>query len=268
MTAFCFAFVTVILILYICFRNEQEVKATSVTVSLCMFVGCYLLLLHVFLLLIAYEPATKVAIPADTICNGLAWSSGIGLPSSLILSTLFVKMLRVYSIFVNPFLHNKKLFNDSLLLCYIALMTSPTVVILILWSSIDPLINREVPIADSCHVFILEACLGTHTFTWVILSLLYVTILIISVVVMAFKSSTIRYKNFQDTKATNAFAFLMTVLTTFYWYFFYSLEPSIANFRATYITLYIGHNSIVMLCQTFLFVPKVYPPLRRKLNFM
>lgn len=55
-TTLCFSFLTLVLILYVCFRSEKEIKATSVTVSLCMFTGCYLLLLHVYLLLIAYQP--------------------------------------------------------------------------------------------------------------------------------------------------------------------------------------------------------------------
>lgn len=106
-TSLNFTFVTVVLVLYAWFRHDPEVKTTSTTVSFCMFTGCYVLLLHVFLLLIAYEPAMKVALQADITCNMLAWSSGIGLPPALILSTLFVKMLRVYSVFESPFTHKK-----------------------------------------------------------------------------------------------------------------------------------------------------------------
>ena len=266
-TTLSFTFVTVMLVLYVCFHHHPEIKATSITVSFCMFAGCYIPILHVFLLLIAYEPAMDVALPADVTCNGLAWSSGIGLPPALILSTLLVKMLRVYSVFKDPFAHKRRYFRNSFLLLYIALLTSPTFITLTLWSIVDPLMNHEIMLADDCgHVLVLEACLGTRPITWIMLLLLYVAILITCVTVLALKSSKIRYKNFQDTKATNAFAFLsisLTIMTTLYWYFFYRLEPSVVNFRATYITLYCGNNVIPVVCQLFLFVPKILPPIRR-----
>ena len=49
-------FVTTILACYIYFHNEPEIKATSVSVSLSMFLGCYLELLFVPFLLIDAQP--------------------------------------------------------------------------------------------------------------------------------------------------------------------------------------------------------------------
>lgn len=66
----CLAFVTVILILYILFRNEPEIKATSVPISLSMFLGCYLQLLFVPILLVKAYPDSRVAVPHS---DSLAW---------------------------------------------------------------------------------------------------------------------------------------------------------------------------------------------------
>lgn len=150
---------------------------------------------------------------------------------------------------------------------YIALVVLPSFVMLTLWSSVDPMTNHEIQLPDDCgYVLVLEGCLGSYPIPWILSLLLYLAILIVCVTVLAFKSSKIRYKNFQDTKATNAFVFLsvfLTTMTILYCYFFYSLDPSVVNFRATYIVLYSGHNAIAGLCQLFLFLPKILPPIRR-----
>ena len=107
-----------------------------------MFLGCYLLLLAPLLGLglgISQKPLVK-----NIACNINAWLGLYGIPFSLILATLFVKMLRVHLIFADPFSFKKKLFKDSRLLCYIIAIISPNILILILWSVIDPAIYYNV----------------------------------------------------------------------------------------------------------------------------
>ena len=113
-------FVTAVLILYLYFRNEPEVKATSSTVSLGMFVGCYLMLSFVPLLLVESNPDMILGHPAagsDIVCNILVWLSGLGPPTMLILGALFIKMIRVYIIFMDPHSYKKKLCSNSFLFC-------------------------------------------------------------------------------------------------------------------------------------------------------
>ena len=113
----CFA-ITAVIFIYIFFRNEKEIKATSVTVSLSMFLGCYLLLLFVPLLLVKSHRESNVAVPHAVTCNFLAWLGGTGIPLALILATIFMKMLRVYAVFQHPFSIKKKLLTDCFLLIY------------------------------------------------------------------------------------------------------------------------------------------------------
>ena len=82
------AFVTIVFILYTYFRKEPEIKATSVTVSLSMFLACYILL--------AYLPLLVVDSTASFICNLIVWFSLAGISLPLITATLFAKMLRIY----------------------------------------------------------------------------------------------------------------------------------------------------------------------------
>ena len=88
-----FAFLTIIFASYIYFRDEPEIKATSFSVSLCMFVGCYLMLLFIPFLIIEVQPDGHLGFNGDILCNILVVLSGIGVPPVLIFASLFIKSL-------------------------------------------------------------------------------------------------------------------------------------------------------------------------------
>ena len=49
-----------------------------------------------------------------------------------------------------------------------------------------------------------------------------------------------------------------------YWFLFRSFEPNFSSVVNILIPFYITHFKLPLLCQVLLFVPKVYPPLRRQ----
>ena len=195
-----FVFVTTIFILYIYFRNEPEIKATSVTVSLFMFLGCYIL--------IAYLPLLVIAPASNTHCHLLIWMSLAGIPFSLILATLFAKMLRIYLLFSDPLSFKKKLFTDPFLFLYILFLISPVLFILVIWSSSDPFTLIHLEVHHKNFIFVDSMCSSNYTIEWLISLLFYVFILSVALTCLALKTANIRYKHFRDTKATNAFAYL------------------------------------------------------------
>lgn len=267
--AFSFVFITINLILYFAFRKEPEVKATSVSVSMCMFLSCYLLILFLPLLLIEGEPIAYTKTSATFLCTVLVWFSTGGISFSLIFATLFVKMLRVYFIFSNPFAYRKKLFSNPALFVYILIIVSPTVCILIFIAALDEFTKISVMNKMKSHTFVFDLCQNRHTILWGLLLFTYNAVLVLSSAILAIASSSIRYKNFGDTKATNAFTYLSifnVFMTTVYWYFFRSLPISKSSVDKTGITLYIGHAAEALLCQLLLFVPKVFPPTMRWLR--
>jgi hypothetical protein len=228
----CSTLVSVVFILYVCFHKEPEIKATSVAVSLCMFLGCYLLLLFLPVLLIDAQPVSRLPYPEEFICNLLAWLSLLGLPLTIILATLFVKMLRVYLIFCTPHSYKRKLFSNPFLFAYIALLTFPSFIFLLLWSSTDTFTNTLLEVHERSRLVQFERCLSNNTIIWLSLQLAYITTLIVALVILAFKSSKIRFENFKDTKETNAFAFVtifVTIVGLMYFYFFYSGEINFFN---------------------------------------
>ena len=264
-----FIFVSVILALFILFRKEKEIKATSFTISLCMFLGCYILLFYIPLVLVVNMPhrVSQPYFPEYVSCSLIAWLSIFGIPSSLTLAALFVKMIRVYAIFENPFSYKKRFYSDYALLLYIIIIVSPNFLTLFLWTTVDTLTPLVVQFPTTSQLLILESCQSTYTLLWVGVLLIYMLILILSLVVIAFKTSTIRYKHFQDTKATNAFAFFaifLIVITLLY--FSYYKEAGRLYSTSLDITLYVGHTSFALCCQIFMFVPKVLPPFQRWLS--
>lgn len=93
-------------------------------------------------------------------------------------------------------------------------------------------------ICSKSHLLLLEKCEANYTLFWMGLLLLYTFSIIVAVVVLAFKSLGIRYKQFKDTKATNAFAFLSIfndVVGLFYWFFLRSLEQNVSNDRKIFV---------------------------------
>ena len=264
-----FFFVSVILALFILFREEKEIKATSFTISLCMFLGCYILLFYIPLILVVNIPhrVSQPYFPEYISCSLIAWLGILGIPSSLTLAALFVKMIRVYAIFENPFSYKKRLYSDYALLLYIIIIVSPNFLTLFLWTTVDTLTTLEVQFPTTSQLLILEGCHSTYTLIWLGVLLIYMLILILSLVVIAFKTSTIRYKHFQDTKATNAFAFfaIFLIVTTLLYFSYYNELGRLYNTQLD-ITLYVGHTLFALCCQIFMFVPKVLPPFQRWLS--
>ena len=122
-------FMTVTLVLYIYFRKEPEVKATSFTLSLLVYLGCYLNLLYLSQLLYVYHTLDSNNIARDNaLCLGLQWLSGPGVPLPLMLATLLVKMLRIYCIFHNTTLRRiGHHCSDLALALYVLLILLPDI---------------------------------------------------------------------------------------------------------------------------------------------
>ena len=75
-----------------------------------------------------------------------------------------------------------------------------------------------------------------------------------------------RFHQFQDTKATNAFAFicsLIMIISIIFLHFFHVLTVSVRAMNAISIILHSTDLAFVLSCQICLFLPKVLPPFRR-----
>ena len=284
----CLIFLFIVMILFIYFHKAPEVKATSITLSMCMFLGSFSLLLFVLILLLLEEQQVDLApylaqdttlsedfVPVPTksnVCIYMIWFGGIGLPIPIILTTIFLKMLRIYVIFSHPHSYKRHLlkFSDGALFLYLLIILTPNILLLILWSALDPLVTRIMETRHENFIEKHKTCLSNHIFIWFVILAIYLVILIIAVVIIAFKTSKIPLKDFRDSKATYAFSFItifVILQTLFYWSFFRSLKPSTTEITAaSRYTLYTGHFIVTISCPCLLFIPKIYPSISRWLS--
>ena len=259
----CTVGVTITLLLYLYYRNEPEIKATSVTLSMLMFLGCYIILFYI-LMAILY---TQSLVPSDSslnICLGLLWSGLTGISLTLILATLLVKMLRVYHIF-NHFGKVGKMYSDIALLFYVFLLILPNIIIHTIWSIIDPYSADTVIIEYRSYTEVEQRCYSKQILLWFCILYLNIEGLVLALIVVAVKTRKIRRENFKDTKKVNAFIFILLIVI-------YTISAQWMIFRSigvkkgyASIPLHIGHIIVVVSCQGLLFIPKILPPLQRDL---
>ena len=84
----------------------------------------------------------------------------------------------------------------------------------------------------------------------------------IAVVVLAILMRKIRRQHFKDTKKVNVYLYLNSLIVLI----FLPLSLIITNREVQVYLRFVSSNSTAILCQTFLFLPKVLPPLLRHLN--
>ena len=84
-------YATVLLTLYVLFRKEAEIRATSFTLSLLMFVGCYCNLLYLFLLFYYNHVVDTMDVIRDNaLCVAFQWLPAAGISLPLILAIHFL----------------------------------------------------------------------------------------------------------------------------------------------------------------------------------
>ena len=261
---FCILFTTSILILFFYFRAEPEIKAASRNLSLCMFLGCYTLLLAS----LDYTILSGVIIPKDNAaiqslaCVMDVTLSTIGL--DLVLATLFAKTLRIYHIF-KKFGKVKRLWSDNGLLGLIIIAVLIKVILLIVWTAVD--INHVIDVkiykqyALPPYYSIIQKCDCMYFGMWYALTFLYTGVLFIALLLVAIITRKIKRTNFKDTKKVNLLIATLLAVIVFSctgW----ALLQVIDN-NASKVIVSVGFALTSVLCQIFLLVPKIVPPIRR-----
>ena len=260
----CLTLNTVLLVLYIYFHNEPSIKSTSVSLSLLIFLGCYLLIAYTIVL--AVDESQHVKPFRLDLCMILIWLSGLGLSMPIIMATILVKMLRVYRIITLHAILKPRVYTTNCAhFVYTVLILSPNIIILLLWAAVDTYLNDIHYVEHSGYITFKEQCKSKYTAMWLILMLIYNILLSLAVVVVAIKSRKIRLEQFKDTKKVNLLIFLILFIgiSTFsYWSIF--TVVGVYGDVTTYI-LYSGHILLAFLCQVILFIPKIWPALHKLL---
>ena len=254
-----FIFNTILLVLYIVFRNEPSIKSTSVSFSMLMLIGCYFLAAYTVSLIVV-EPY-----PLD-FCMAHIWLSATGLSIPLICATILVKMLRVYHIFTSfQILKRSAHLSDCALLVYTILILLPNIILLILWTAIDPRYRVDSFTEHPGYIETELRCRSSnYELTWFALSLAYLFLLSAAVIIVAIKSRNIRLAQFKDTKKVNVLIFLLCIVGICM-FSLWKVFRDLGFVLHSLFVLYAGHLLMAFLCQIILFVPKIWPAIQKKI---
>ena len=261
-----FTFVTIMLIGYSCFRNEPEVKSTSFSLSLLIFLGSYLMFAYLSILLYFHQPWPTSKETLDGLCISLNWFSGLGVPNALVLVTVLVKILRIYHIFSKsmPSALSKKC-SDSYLALYVMLILLPLILLHTIWIKVDPYLGFIKVSSELNSILYEKQCMSNYVMLWYALLASYILTIFLILFIAAVKMRNIQISHFNDTKK-------VTILVICY---FIDLIVGLTCWRILYtavnayyaaIVLHIAHMIVIVLCQVLLIAPKVLPPFIRYLK--
>ena len=249
-------------ILCVYYRKTPELKASSVGLSMLIHLSCYVIIIGCETEI--HKNGQHVVEHSD-VCITLVWT--VHPWGDIILSTLLVKICRIYHIFTH-FGKIKKICSDQCLLIPVALIVSGKVVILLLWSVLDRFSIKDIeiyhPETKPPYYEVVQQCHSHHFSIWISTALGYTAILGGVLAFISFKARKIRRKDFKDTKKIN-----LTITTSFVaigilvpmWWIFRTTGYS----NVSKVLIAMLYLIIPMCCQVCLFCPKTLPPLRRSI---
>ena len=261
-TLLCALFLTVELLLFICYWNAPEVQASSRTLSLCIFVGCYLMLIGT--LAHTISSGLKTGPP---LCFTISVSATIGM--DLILATVLAKTLRIAYIFAR-FRKTGKMWSDTHLLGMILMIVGGKIIILIVWNTVDfyhivYLMELKTMAGSVPYFNVYQTCHSDQLGVWLFLMFAYSGVIGIALPVLAYKTRKIKRVNYKDTKKINLFIVLLFVWCVVF-LAFWGIFRFIGLREASVILASVGFPAVPLLCPVFLIIPKIVPGIKRSLS--
>ena len=262
----CIVSTTLLMCLFIYFHKEPEIKATSNTLSLCMFVGCYFVLTSS--LFHSITSGTTVYGSQESLRTFICMFDIITLSigTDIILATVIAKTLRIYHIF-KTFGTVSRACSDQGLFILISSIVSMKIVMLIVWASADAahVIDKEQFVSKTVPPFfrVIQECQSEYHNLWLAILFGYSIILGLVMVLLAILTRKIKRKNYKDSKKINILVAALIVDTCIgvpLWIIFRSVAATVLS-RLAYN---IGTIMAAVLCQVILILPKIVPLVVRK----
>ena len=271
LTVCLFILLSFVLAMMMMYRSEHEIKAVSPTLSLLMFIGCYVSIVSLVMITIigSVDISDKVGL---YLCGALSiteinsWT--------IIFVTLFLKLTRMYKIFHNK--HMQKLGiryeNWAIILQVIAITVTPNILYVILTVTFKGTASfateEVVTVVDSVSmIYQYSHCNGRTKITdniFIVTFLTFLACLGIINIYLASKITKVPLKDFKNTRLVNILVVLIftTVTIAFLTYYFLFTSGSIALYNNVieYITVFL----VIMYCLLLLFIPSVSVVLKRK----
>ena len=264
-TGVCYLFTTIVLLLFIYYRNQPEIKATSVWLSLCMFLGCYFVLSGALNHFISSGESATSRAQRDSICNINTYFVSLGV--DLLITTLLAKVLRIWRIFTyNGYMGN--VWTNSSLLGFIGIVIAVKIVLLAIWTIVDPYTlkdKEEIIYMDgiASKYEIVQQCESEYYSIWLVLVYGYSAIIGLVLIGASLKTRKVKQENFKDTKK-------ITILVTSLLFIalvcgaLWGILRLIGDSIASKVVIGLTFCMIALLSEVFLFLPKILPALLRQ----
>ena len=264
-TGACYLFTMTVLLLFIYYRNQPEIKATSVWLSLCIFLGCYFIISGALNHFITSGERVKSQSRRVFACNIITYFVSLG--ADLLITTLLAKVLRIWRIFT----YNGQMGNvwtNSSLLGFIGIVIAVKIVLLAIWTIIDPYTktDKEKLVHEdgfSSTYEIVQLCESEYYSIWLVLVYGYSAIIGLVLIGASFKTRKVKQENFKDTKKITILVtslIYMTLVCGALWGILRLIGGSIAS----KLVIGLAYCLIALLSEVFLFLPKILPALLRQ----
>ena len=257
----CILFTIILLALFVYFRKEPEVKASSVSLSLCMFPGFYLLQLAS---LSHFVNSGRVVVPIPEryfSCCFTTYCAILGI--DIVLAALLMKLLRVWRIFM-IFGKTGKLWTDYMMLVFIAGIVLIKVLILIIWAAVDAHFLADVLKTTPSGVEVIaQQCVSNNTALWSIVAYGYSGFLGVCLIGAAIKTRKIKHSDFKDTKKICILVCILIYIGIVGGTLWGVLRIA-GDSTGSKVIIGITYCAVSVLCLAILFVPKIVSPLKRR----
>ena len=260
-TAILLVFTLVVLVLFIYYWNKPSIKATSRYQSLLMLAGCCMMYMAAIVVAIAEFVSYSLIGP---LCQVDICFSAVGV--QLIYSTLFMRLLRIYKIFLTSSNLRKlqgKIWSDQGLAVLSFIPVSVTIILLALWSTLYPVstgyVTPSIPFSsDSTHL--VPVCSGsTASIVWLAVTYYGVNgIPIVAVAILATLTMKVEMNIFKDTKEVNSFVFATVVCLSVLSPYTLTFTEYIQIPQIAFCFVVCPYLVVPFFCKLFLFIPKIW----------
>ena len=268
-------FTTVVLLLLIYFREWPEVKATSPLLSSLMFIGVYLL--SVGILFRTSYGSFRFSEEDSTygrLTSIAKFCDSLGL--TLLVVTIFFKLLRVHHFFSNMTLKLKHMWKScSLLFLVMSLSLFINIVHIVIDNvhPVQPMYHIQEIVIDNVLVIIkrlkFPADLREVGYIGSGVVLAYNYFFLIWILYLAFRTRKIEQKQFKDTKKIYIFVVVLVVTQVLEYLISIPLSLSLYFWQANFVVS-LSNWILAMSVLVILFLPKLLPsmfkpkPVRRR----
>ena len=249
-------------VLTIKYRFSQSVKASSPKLSLLTFIGCYLIILTLFLYMfrsyLLLDDYTSVFL-----CN-LTWAWLFPISFTLAYGTVAVRTWRLHRIFTH-YLNPGRFIADHYLIAFVFVLLGVDVLLGTLWMAIDPqqLDVKNVTVPQDVTNFVVRRCRDNSYWSYGLV-FGYRGVLIVIVLVLAFLTRNIQNQSFQ-TKTLRVLVYLSSLtlvvgFVLFYLFLFYGSPLS----HGPTVFLNLTVHGVLLLFITLICLPPLIPKLREE----